>query len=547
MFTSQLHYNLRVNNQLRKGIAVIKVMIIDDEPFIREGLKVIIDWQKYGFQVCEEAGNGRQALEKLKKQDIGLIIADIRMPEMNGLELIEYVRKHYTKKIYFIILSGYNDFEYAKQAISNDVSDYLLKPIQAEELIRSIEKIKAFIHEEQNKEQAYQKLMEGRIKSVLQSIVLGKASEQSIEATQEQLGSKKLYRYCLIRMKQKDNATKLSAKGKNEGSKRVEKAFQNNFPKTDFYLLEYQSINDETLEVGVVLVNIRENNLDFYAIDRIHLELKNDPVFQYHYFIGIQVESLEKLSLSYKTAIKASVNLVLGEVQPDICSYEKQNRKTSKRYAVPYKSILSLQEAVKENRKDELKQIIQSIFKDFEEHLLEIDLIQTNIRYILYNIVDIAKTSLPESEEIDTLLSPKIIEKIAYQADINKCTEEIISFSDYYYQLKHYASTVTLSKIITEIDQNYMNNISLLDLSKKYFMNNVYLGQRFKKEKGMTFKEYLNKIRIDKAAEILLHSNERIYSIAEMVGFQTPDYFINKFVQLKGTTPHQYRMKYTNK
>ena len=94
-----------------------------------------------------------------------------------------------------------------------------------------------------------------------------------------------------------------------------------------------------------------------------------------------------------------------------------------------------------------------------------------------------------------------------------------------------------------EIDERYAENITLKDLGKKYFINSVYLGQIFKKEIGKSFKEYLNIIRIEKAADFLVKTDERVYAIAEMVGYQKVDYFISKFVSIKGTTPHQYRLK----
>lgn len=120
---------------------MIKTLIVDDEPFIRQGLKVLIDWEKYGYEVVDEAENGFKAIEKIKEKEIDLIITDIKMPHMDGLDLIEYVYKNINRKISFIVLSGFCEFEYARRAIKYNVKDYLLKPIQREELINSLYKI----------------------------------------------------------------------------------------------------------------------------------------------------------------------------------------------------------------------------------------------------------------------------------------------------------------------------------------------------------------------------------------------------------------------
>ena len=121
---------------------MIKVMIVDDEPYIRQGLKILINWEKYGYIVCEEASNGHEAMKILKEKEIDLVITDIKMPGMDGLELIEYTRKNISQEIPFIILSGFYEFEYAKKAIKYDVADYVLKPVQRDELVRVLEEYK---------------------------------------------------------------------------------------------------------------------------------------------------------------------------------------------------------------------------------------------------------------------------------------------------------------------------------------------------------------------------------------------------------------------
>ena len=115
---------------------MIKILIVDDEPFIRQGLKILINWEEYGYEIVGEAANGIEAIKVLEEKEIDLIIADIKMPEMNGIELIEYVHDNILSEIKFIMLSGYYEFEYAKKAIKYNVTDYILKPIQKDELIK---------------------------------------------------------------------------------------------------------------------------------------------------------------------------------------------------------------------------------------------------------------------------------------------------------------------------------------------------------------------------------------------------------------------------
>lgn len=121
-------------------------MIVDDEPDIREGLKYLIDWEGHGFTICGEAENGRDALEQISVLSPDIVISDIRMPELDGLELLKKVHEA-GSWIKFIILSGYSEFEYAKRAIKYKIADYLLKPVDEDELITLLEGLKAEIRQ----------------------------------------------------------------------------------------------------------------------------------------------------------------------------------------------------------------------------------------------------------------------------------------------------------------------------------------------------------------------------------------------------------------
>ena len=120
---------------------MLKVMLVDDEPFIMQGLKVLIDWGKENFEIVHMASNGKEAINYLKDNKVDLIIADIKMPIMNGVELLKKIREDKLTDAEFVILSGYNDFEYAKETMRYGCMDYLLKPINKDELLGILRKI----------------------------------------------------------------------------------------------------------------------------------------------------------------------------------------------------------------------------------------------------------------------------------------------------------------------------------------------------------------------------------------------------------------------
>ena len=104
---------------------MLRVLLVDDEPFIIQGLKILIDWEQEGVEIAGTAANGQEAYEFLQKEKVDLIIADIKMPVMTGLELQEVIRKENLSNAYFVILSGYADIEYARRALQNECTDYL--------------------------------------------------------------------------------------------------------------------------------------------------------------------------------------------------------------------------------------------------------------------------------------------------------------------------------------------------------------------------------------------------------------------------------------
>jgi len=125
-----------------------KVLIVDDEPIVREGLKTIIDWEKYGFYVCAEASNGLEGIQIIEKLNPHLVLVDIKMPEVCGLKMISIIQDR-SLNVKFIILTGYSDFEYAQKAINYGVVAYLLKPIDEIELIRHVEKVYQVVSDEE--------------------------------------------------------------------------------------------------------------------------------------------------------------------------------------------------------------------------------------------------------------------------------------------------------------------------------------------------------------------------------------------------------------
>lgn len=396
-----------------------QVLIVDDEPFMRQGLKVIIDWESYGFTIADEAKNGLDAYELLKKKKYDLLILDIKMPGMTGLELAAKVRTTISKRLKIVLLSGYSEFSYATEAMKYNIGNYLLKPIQPDELVKVLKEVKTDLER-------------------------FKKADEMRKATASVVGSNYL-------------RETLAGRKSEQVSKGLERAFRN------------QS-----------------------ALHYLHIEMyQNDENFK-------KLTDDEQSSLFWKLYDK------LTEYMEDfrgncICNVGKNQQ-----FEI---GIIISEQVLKKKECATVSQLEQNLEK----------VASSEFSYTLSFYMG------EEVESIKDILT-------SYLSSMDKKAGESSAHD-----------VELLSKIERELRTNYQENLSLKELSEKYYINSAYLGQLFKKKYGIYFKDYLNLIRVERAKELLLSSNEKVYKISELVGYNNVDYFINKFTKLVGITPSRYR------
>ena len=253
------------------------------------------------------------------------------------------------------------------------------------------------------------------------------------------------------------------------------------------------------------------------------------------------MDSIAKISESYQTALIAKT-LQMFRNNKDIAFYE-ESMQTSGTSFLERRKLDTFIQAVEENNKEEISSMVDRIYDDINQSNMDYSLINLNISYILYQLIYLAtkQDDNLNQEEILQYISRNVFHRDAMRGSRKHFKLFAIDFSDYLQQLRRNVSKGILASIEREIEENYAENISLKSLSEKYFINSAYLGQVFKKQYGLPFKDYLNNYRIDRAAEILLRSDEKVYAVAELVGYHNLDYFINRFVSIKGCTPTRFR------
>ncbi len=374
---------------------MMKVMLVDDEPFIMQGLEVLIDWNALGYEIVKMASNGGEAYEYLKSEQVDMVISDISMPVMTGLDLLKRIREEGLSDAYFVILSGYNDFKYAQQAIRYASMDYLLKPIDREEL----------------------------------TDILKRAA----------------------RMR--------------------------------------ESEHDET---GMT------------AVLRALRTFRSDQ---------------------------------------DIKTYGDEINVPQGRIMLLKEQLDSLIAAVEQNDITEINRSVDVLYDETRDRGMSTDVFDLNLNYLLFRLIHLAveQDESVDQEEVLSYISDNVYESGEIRGSRTHLKRFAISYAEYLVQLRKNVSRGILQEIEREIRANFADNLTLKDLSRKYYVNSSYLGQLFKKKYDQSFKDYLCSVRISEAASMLLKTDEKIPVIAEKAGYKDTDYFIRKFIELKGCTPAKYR------
>ncbi len=510
----------------------LKVLLVDDEPFIARGLSVLVDWNALGFTIAGTASNGKQALSFLKKHPVDLILADIQMPVMDGLELIEILRRDKISDAYFVILSGYSDFEYARQALRFDCMDYLLKPVMTDQLTELLQKVRASCDRSSEGRKREKVYSSAYLAQNLLAMLQEQYDDKTVSFVESQLRLTGGIRYISI-ARQVDRTAPEPVK---EG-----KAFQRELAAVCRGLLGGWA--NHLLDVspgageGVGLIFCRgmaqEKNEYSFLCDlqqQIRAALQSPVTL----FAGVQVPHITGLGKSYQTALQMRV---MHPYVSDPAPVQLYRGGDADFVGIPAMALDTLVTAIEKNDRPGIRDAVLAVFGTIGTDM-DLELLRVHMDYLFYRMVRLA------CDRDKTVNQKKLLQHL--QKNMLRCRDfdRLIQFTqeyaEYIFSLRNDGGSV-IQQVEQEIRLHYRENLTLKGLSQKYYVNSAYLGQLFKKKYGVTFRKYLNSCRIEQAAKLLLNTSDKVYNIAQAVGYQDMDYFIERFIDMKGCTPSNYR------
>lgn len=537
----------------------IKVFLVEDEMVIRRGIKNSIDWEKEGYIFCGEASDGELAYPMIIKEKPDILITDIRMPFMDGLELCKLVKKE-LPNIKILILSGYDEFDYAKEAIRLGVTEYLLKPISSGKLLEALNGVSESIRREkedkdlvrkymeemrENTEHEKQKFFEQMIAgnlSMADALETGKKYEMNLSAGMYNL---LLFRFTLGKENRKSGELLGEAEYAIEKlTERLEYVFE--FQRgVEGWAFLLMADNEEQMSERV-----KELSKDLEEI------MKNYSTIAYFGGIGQPVARLRELEESFREAERALAARFTMELNR-IISVEDirmaQNVDTLDDIEITSfgeieKTRTMLEKFLNNGAEDEIDEFVDVYINELPEENLKSVLMRQYIimdAYIVMmsfceKIEGIEGEMQAQSEELkNSMKTIQTLEEIKNY--IRMLLKKIIGVRDTI-SGRRYSDIIEIAK--DQIRKTYMSDeISLNTIAAEVGMSPSYFSSIFSKEMGKTFVEYLTEIRMDRAKELLMCSSMKISEIGYEVGYKDPHYFSYIFKKTQNCTPKEFRAR----
>ena len=542
---------------------MLKIFLAEDEVIVRETIKRMIPWEELGFELVGEAADGEMALPLLIRQQPDLLITDIKMPFMDGLTLAKLAKKE-IPGIKIVILSGYDDFNYAKQAISIGVEDYLLKPITKNALIERLSEIRSrYEHERTQKEyyerfrremQAYEK---NSSRDFFEALVSGSMDMMEAYRRAEKLGMDIVAEAYNILIFTMNSAEDFSGQREEYSSLEAE-----SLEKLEDFFADHASamlFRSNVFSYGVLLKGqketIAETTEECVAEIRKILN-REENRREWFLAVGQPVERLSQLQKSYHTASRAFSQRYLydGNVlyYDEMEALEERDSQADsndnaylKKVDVNALNPAILQKFLSNGLQEETENFVKDYFyaigQEPMESLVFRNYVILNVRFSVISFLkglgcDSGETEPADTEELLAESGKNMESAIAYA---EKMISQAITIRD---QNSGNKNRSILKTAVDFIDSHYMDeDISLNTVANVANVSANHFSALFSQNMEQTFIEYLTSLRMNKAKELLRCTGMRSSEIAGEIGYKDAHYFSYLFKKTQGMTPSDYR------
>lgn len=541
---------------------LIKVFLVEDEVVMREGIKNNIDWEKEGFLFVGEAADGELAIPMIEKCHPDILITDIRMPFMDGLELSRLIKKE-MPDIKIIILSGYDEFEYAKEAISIGVTNYLLKPMTGEKLVEEIKQVAVSIEAERKQQdflEAYKKEMEEGVlvkkRQLFRDIIDNKYSVPQLLERGKTLGinlAAQLYKIILFQAKPSDDSELVIGDEYSEKSVQISEKITEQFGDND-NLKMYEQLGGVIVFILMAADAEQMKNQENHCIESLTRIIGEFENVIYFIGVGTDVSRLRETWQSYNNANNAFAHRYVVR-ESRVFYYEKDtvNNPDSDSNQIDLENLdigsfdrRIVLNFLRSGTAEEIEQFIENYFQSIGEKNINSYIFRQYVVMDLY----FTTASFLDSLGLDKERVTAICGDFKGGTRSLDSTENARSYlSDLFTKAILQRNTIAESKYGTLLDyakayivDNFDNeDISLNMVAASVNISPNHFSTIFSQKTGETFIEFLTRVRMDKAKELLRSTSLKSSEIGYSVGYKDPHYFSYIFKKTQNMTPKEFR------
>ncbi|WP_136603866.1 response regulator transcription factor [Paenibacillus dokdonensis] len=523
---------------------MMNVLLVDDEPGALQAMKHLVNWEEFGYTIKGEANNAAQALEMLAHFHYSLVITDIFMPVINGLELIAALRQ--VTSVPVVVVSGYEEFGYARECVKLGVKDYLLKPVTQEDLVKVITSVKNEQVNEHRREKQLQLGIPAMREQLLKSWVRGYLKENEII---EQFGfiNIELDKYCKF------------------GCMIIEVEYPD---LTDAYWTE-----SEIRVAWFAVRNIIEEVLHHRGLlfeessERYGIVLFGESETFGEEELLAMAQSIHKFTAKFaKVPVTIGVSNIFNSMDCIMEAYHFTENVLNRKFMVGGPSILSYDSLTvtcakyEDNEPQWIPSILEAVnqcdpsavhsllFKQMNE-LIDMQVSKERIQSLIIELfVHLFQFLQEKAREEDRLFEEGIRD---YQSIMEyKTIEKLFEFTEQKclniieYTSKSPSSPPlrTVQQVKKMINEAYGSNLSLKSIAEQLYITPSYLGRIFKLYEGISFNDYLMGYRMEQAKRLLETTEKKVYEIALQVGYRQLDWFYKKFKDHTGKSPSDFRV-----
>lgn len=491
-----------------------RVLLVEDEFIMRQGIKYMMDWEKEGFCFVGEATNGREGLALVEKLKPHIVLADIVMPVMDGIEFSSIMGKRYPT-VQLIILSGYDKFDYVRNTLLNGAADYILKPTINPDILLNALKKAAGMMQDFKLPEPKEITIYGQVEKLLQGY------HQKIEPMYlEKEFPHKFYRLLAVDIKEKKEAMHVIKEFWEQ-----QKEFKTMHVTVGEHILctiiNYKLAAEKQL---LVLSQVLADKLEHYY-ENIFFIFSNN----FTELSDVRNIFLRDIQAELEDAFYSQGNFLISEGLREAREFERFSFET-------YTMLLN------QRRFEEALLMFGQYIDDVCDGKMEEHMMKNLTKNLLYNyLMEIEKYAV-DSEELKEKYFKGIDETVRV-ADFKSIFQNIIT------QISNIVKEITgqddlrIAQIKQYVAKHYAQPLDLADVAKLFNFNYSYLSSYFNRSAKEGFSEYLNKIRVGQACELLKQKESTISSIGEIVGYSEHSYFCRVFKKITGETPSGYRRR----